>query len=341
MRTANFTANNSEAGYTFTVQAENKAGKGAVSPPSAPRRATGKLGQVSGVSATAADTGGAGRQVTINFKRTDCGRTQRLGLRTKSATATTPAPARAVRSRPARRWAASPTARQTTITVTANSSVAPSSDASAPAAATPYGSPGTPSAPGRTAAMNQKSLTLELDLAVDGDQRRCRDQDQDRRRRLGNVSRLRQPDHQHRRLRAKPHRSRCRPSTRWEPASGDRQRHAPHPAAPGRAGTPPSSTARMVRTCTVRIRQGQTYRRHALLRLPAVVKNGDATAVDLRTAATDFVVSCYDRARTTMDAAHRTSGTGSKPARDRNVGRYIVAGHTTLGRARLHGIPQC
>lgn len=49
---------------------------------------------------------------------------------------------------------------QTTITVIAHSTVAPSSNASAGASTTTYGSPGTPSASGQNGAMNQKSLTL-------------------------------------------------------------------------------------------------------------------------------------------------------------------------------------
>jgi hypothetical protein len=48
----------------------------------------------------------------------------------------------------------------TAITVIANSSVAPSSDASTADTANPYGSPGTPSASGADGAENQKSLTL-------------------------------------------------------------------------------------------------------------------------------------------------------------------------------------
>jgi hypothetical protein len=48
----------------------------------------------------------------------------------------------------------------TTITVTAHSSVAPSSDASAGAGANPYGSPGTPSASGQDGAENQKNLSF-------------------------------------------------------------------------------------------------------------------------------------------------------------------------------------
>ncbi|XAZ32434.1 fibronectin type III domain-containing protein [Paenarthrobacter ureafaciens] len=70
-RTATFTANNSESGYTFTVQAENKAGKGAVSAASAPRRATGKLGTVGNVSATPANTGGSRRPAHHQLHRVE------------------------------------------------------------------------------------------------------------------------------------------------------------------------------------------------------------------------------------------------------------------------------
>ena len=129
VRTANFTANNSEAGYTFTVQAENKAGKGAVSAASAPRRATGKLGQVSGVSATAADTGGAGRAVVINFRELDAaGRNGSARRGQLHLLRQPPRPDRRHQPRP--EGGRLPQRPATTITVTANSSVAPSSDAS-------------------------------------------------------------------------------------------------------------------------------------------------------------------------------------------------------------------
>jgi hypothetical protein len=159
VRTATFTAANSETAYTFTVQAENKAGKGAISGQSAPRRATGKLGQVTGVSVVEANTGGAGRQVTINFNQLTAG--QRNGSTANEVSYTYNASTgQSGPIAPGQTVGGFTNGNGTQITVTANSSVAPSSDASAPAGATPYGSPGTPSASGTNGGMNQKSLTL-------------------------------------------------------------------------------------------------------------------------------------------------------------------------------------
>nr|WP_321164509.1 Ig-like domain-containing protein [Arthrobacter sp. Soil763] len=159
VRTANFTAANSEASYSFTVQAENKAGRGAVSAPSAPRRATGKLGQVSGVSATEANTGGAGRALTITFREltaaerngsaaSEVGYTYRASTGQSGPITSGQTVGGFANGTP------------TTVTVTANSTVAPSSDASAGANANPYGSPGRPSASGTDGAENQRNLTL-------------------------------------------------------------------------------------------------------------------------------------------------------------------------------------
>ncbi|MHC6591122.1 Ig-like domain-containing protein [Arthrobacter sp. C152] len=159
VRTANFTANNSEASYIFTVQAENKAGKGAVSAPSAPRRATGKLGQVSGVTATEANTGGAGRSVTIDFRELTAA--ERNGSSYAEVSYTYRASTgQSGPIRPGQTVGGFANGTATAITVVANSSVAPGSDASAPDTANPYGSPGTPSASGTDGAENQKSLTL-------------------------------------------------------------------------------------------------------------------------------------------------------------------------------------
>ena len=159
VRTANFTANNSEASYTFTVQAENKAGKGAVSAPSAPRRATGKLSRVSGVSVTEANTGGAGGQVSINFKELTAEERNGSAYGEVSYTyyATT---GQSGPVRPGDTKGGFANGAATTITVTAHSSVAPSADASTGAGANPYGAPGTPSASGQNGAENQKSLSF-------------------------------------------------------------------------------------------------------------------------------------------------------------------------------------
>ncbi|MFE4195310.1 Ig-like domain-containing protein [Paenarthrobacter sp. NPDC056912] len=158
VRTATFKADNSEAAYTFTVQAENKAGKGAVGAASAPRRATGKLGTVSNLSATAANTGAAGGQITINFTALSAG--QRNGSKANEVSYTYSAGGRSGPIQPGQTVGGFANGQTTNVTVTAQSSVAPSSDASAPATTTPFGSPGTPSASGADGAVNSRSVVF-------------------------------------------------------------------------------------------------------------------------------------------------------------------------------------
>ncbi len=159
VRTATFTADNSETAYSFTVQAENKAGRGPVSRESAPRRATGKLGTVSGVSATPANTDGAGKQLTISFKELTAAERNGSAKEEVSYTynASNGASGPVV---PGQRVGGFANGAPVSITVVANSSVAPSSDASARATATPYGSPGTPAASGRNGSLNDQTVTL-------------------------------------------------------------------------------------------------------------------------------------------------------------------------------------
>ena len=159
VRSATFTAQNAEAGYTFTVQAENKAGKGGVSAASAPRRATGKLGTVNNVTATPANTGGAGKQLTINFavltpQQRNGSTESEVSYRYNASTG------QSGPITPGQTVGGFTNGQASSITVTAVSAVAPSSDASAPATATPYGSPGTPSASGANGGQNQKWLTF-------------------------------------------------------------------------------------------------------------------------------------------------------------------------------------
>ncbi|KQQ81795.1 Ig-like domain-containing protein, partial [Arthrobacter sp. Leaf137] len=65
--TQNVTVDNSEANYTFTVSATNKAGTSATSGQSAAIRAVGKPGIVGTPTATLVDTGGAGGKIDIRF----------------------------------------------------------------------------------------------------------------------------------------------------------------------------------------------------------------------------------------------------------------------------------
>ncbi|MDQ0691868.1 hypothetical protein QF047_002828 [Arthrobacter sp. W4I7] len=334
VRTANFTANNSEAEYTFAVQAENKAGKGAVSPNSAPRRATGKLGQVSGVSATPADTAGAGRQLTINFKELTAA--ERNGSAYGEVSYTYNASSgQSGPIRPGQTVGGFTNGTATSITVVANSSVAPSSNSSAPANATPYGSPGTPSASGQDGGQNQKSLsfswtspsTATNDVAytqinIDG--------------------------------------------RGWErvAASGSRTVNTggfdePHSIqvqtvnSMGTGGAVAGATARSgpaktnwdnsivgYRTCTDAPASGQTS-----WRSPAGAEHTcDGVVRDypwIYGSGPSFTVNCY-MWRTVPDArgTYKWYRINSHPD-GRFVGRTVQVGNTTLGEPEGHGIPQC
>jgi len=158
-----FTVSNQETEYTFTVQAENKAGKSPVSAPSAPRRATGKLATPQNVAAAPANTGGNGHQLRVSFTPLD-----QQGRNGSSASEVSYQYQASSGS-----WSDSgpiaagggtiggaPNGAPVTVTVRADSSVAPSSDASAPGRATPYGAPGTPGASGQDGADNNTSVTF-------------------------------------------------------------------------------------------------------------------------------------------------------------------------------------
>ncbi|MFJ3957566.1 Ig-like domain-containing protein [Arthrobacter sp. NPDC090010] len=159
-QTTNFTVSNSEAAYTFTVQAENKAGKGPVSAASDPRRATGKLGTPQNVTASPTNTGGNGQQITVNFSQLSAAQRNGSGASEVSYRYLASPSGRSGSINPGGTVGGFPNGQAQSITVVADSSVAPSSDASAPAQATPYGSPGTPSASHQDGALNSTSVSF-------------------------------------------------------------------------------------------------------------------------------------------------------------------------------------
>jgi hypothetical protein len=165
VRTATFTANNAEAAYTFTVQAENKAGKGEISAASAPRRATGKLGTVGDVSAVPTNTNQAGEGITIDFVPLSAA--QRNGSSASEVSYTYNAGGRTGVIQPGQSVYDVTNGRPVAVTVTAHSTVAPSSDASAPVTATPYGNPGSPAAQAENGDINQKSVTFRWMTVTD------------------------------------------------------------------------------------------------------------------------------------------------------------------------------
>ncbi|MGF9647490.1 Ig-like domain-containing protein [Pseudarthrobacter oxydans] len=336
VRTANFTANNSEAGYTFTVQAENKAGKGAASQPSAPRRATGKLGQVSGVTATPADTGGAGRQVTINFRELTAAERNGSahGEVTYSYNSST---GQTGPIRPGQTVGGFTNGAATTVTVIAHSTVAPSSDASTGATATPYGSPGTPSASGQDGAMNQKSLTLNWaspstttnDVAatfirIDNGGWESVAPSGSRVINTGGFS--------------EAHRIEVKTANSLGTESGVVAATA-RSGAQGEWVTTVVKGTDLVRTCT--FEYGKASYRPAPYFDCQGINNGDTPPWYYVNTGEHIVVRCYvmmnDQWTNTPDQPFYRIEPGS----NRNVGYYLVAGHSQLGQPYAHGIPRC
>ncbi len=336
VRTANFTATNSETGYTFTVQAENKAGKGTVSQPSAPRRATGKLGQVSGVSATPADTGGAGRQVTISFRELTAA--ERNGSAQSEVTYSyNSSTGQSGPIRPGQTVGGFANGATTTITVIAHSTAAPSSDASAGAPATPYGSPGTPSASGQDGAMNQKSLTLNWaspstatnDVAStliridNGGWERVAASGS----RVINTGGFRET-----------HRIEVKTVNSLGTESGVVSASATS-GAQGEWITTVVKGTDLVRTCT--FEYGRASYRPAPYFDCQGINNGDTPPWYYVNTGERIVVHCY-----VMMNDHWTNTPDQpfyriEPGSNRNVGYYMVAGHSQLGQPYSHGIPRC
>ncbi|MDP5228335.1 Ig-like domain-containing protein [Arthrobacter sp. YJM1] len=159
-QSTNFTVDNSQSSYTFTVVAENKAGKSPASAPSAPRRATGKLGTPQNVTATPANTGGNGHQITVNFTPLD--QTQMNGSAPGEVSYhynASPS-GRTGPIAPGDTIGGFPNGTVQSVTVVADSTVAQSSDASAPASATPYGAPGSPAVTGHDGGGGSTSVSF-------------------------------------------------------------------------------------------------------------------------------------------------------------------------------------
>ncbi|WP_247044278.1 Ig-like domain-containing protein [Arthrobacter rhizosphaerae] len=333
-RTANFTANNSESSYTFTVQAENKAGKGGVSAPSAPRRATGKLGQVSGVTATPANTGGAGRQVTINFKTlTDAERNG--SARDEVSYSYNASNGASGPITPGGTVGGFTNGAEVAITVTANSSVAPSSDASAPARATPYGAPGNPSASGQNGGQNQTTLTFSWNSPSTATNDVAYTQI-----RIGGGGWERVAASGSRTIETGGYDQRRSFEVQTVNSIGTGGGIATATAQSGPAKTSWDATVPSAgyRTCTDAPASGQTSWDSTT---PGHLCGGQVRGYPWIYTGDNFTVNCY-MWRGTGDG--RGDGLWyriSSQADSRYIGRVIHSANTTLGEPYAHGIPQC
>ncbi|GAB3248740.1 Ig-like domain-containing protein [Arthrobacter pigmenti] len=153
---------NAEADYTFTVSATNKAGTSAQSAPSAPRRAFGKPGKVQNVSARPANTGGAGRAITVRFDQLTAA--QRNGARASEVRYRASfSDGRTMPITSGQTVGGFSNGDRHSVTVTAISSSNGASytgSASDAASASPYGSPGRPGASATNGSEGEKSIRV-------------------------------------------------------------------------------------------------------------------------------------------------------------------------------------
>jgi len=157
------TAPNSETDYTYTVTARNKAGDGEASPQSNARRAVGAPEAPTSVSLKEANTGGAGRSVTVSFNQLTAA--QRNGARAGEVSyRATFSDGRSMAINSGQTVSGFANGYNVTAQVTAVANSDGASYNSAPSArsnaANPYGAAGTPNVSGQNGAAEQKRVTF-------------------------------------------------------------------------------------------------------------------------------------------------------------------------------------
>jgi hypothetical protein len=227
---------------------------------------------------------------------------------------------------------------RTTITVIANSTVAPSSDSSPGSSTTPYGSPGTPTASGQDGAENQKSLTFSwsspsasthdvatTQISLDGGGWQDVNPSGSRTVNTGGYN--------------EPHSLRVRTLNSKGDVGGIATASAKS-GPPQRVWTTRVKTSdpNFVRTCTYTL-GGSNYNPNNFT--CDGVNNGDVPPWFYKNSGETIVVKCF-----IVQSDHWTPNPINnwyrvEPGSNRNVGRYVVAGHTALGEPGPAGVPPC
>ncbi|MGM0929734.1 MAG: Ig-like domain-containing protein [Actinomycetota bacterium] len=157
------TAPNSETAYTYSVTARNKAGSGEASAQSNARRAVGAPDAPTGVALKEAQTGGAGRAVTVSFHELTAA--QRNGAQAGEVSyRATFSDGRTMAISNGQQVGGFTNGKAVNVRITSVANSDGASYSSAPSAAsanaTPYGAPGTPSVSGQNGAREQKSVSF-------------------------------------------------------------------------------------------------------------------------------------------------------------------------------------
>ncbi|WP_458116804.1 Ig-like domain-containing protein [Arthrobacter sp. D2-10] len=155
------TVPNAEADYSYAVRAYNKAGWTEYGAQSAPRRAVGSPAAPSNVTLAETRTGAEGRHVQINFSELSA--EQRNGARASEVSYQATLNGRQMAVRPGQEIGGFANGTPVTATVTAVVNSDGANYSSPPATSNtvnPYGNPGTPTASGQNGAQNETSVTF-------------------------------------------------------------------------------------------------------------------------------------------------------------------------------------